>query len=127
MLRGKSIGMDWPTVERRDITAEDVRKHNDWAGAKTVIEKAAVYEYSIVSIPANPEALAEAQDKGLIRLTKSYFPEPEKKIQIVVPARIVRAVPVVRPTVVARPVKRLTLDEAAHEAKRAVLIAKGAI
>jgi len=126
MLRGKSIGMDGMTVKRRDITPQDVRKNNAWAGAKTVIEGATIHEYSVVSIPANPEALTEAWDKGLIKLTKAYFPAPRKS-QIVVPKGVVKAVPVVRLVKVVRPVKVLSVEDAAAEARRRVLIAKGAI
>lgn len=70
-LKGWSIGMDFSTVVRREITPDDVRKRKDWAGARWIIEKAKMVEYSAVSIPANSEALTEADEKGMLSYTKA--------------------------------------------------------
>lgn len=74
ILKGVSIGMDFMTMKRRDLTERDVQKRADWAGAKAIIEAAEILEFSFVSIPANPDALVQADKKGMINLTKGYLP-----------------------------------------------------
>ena len=77
ILKGWSIGMDPSSMKMRDIEESDIRKRAEWAGAKRIIESAEIVEYSAVSIPANADALNRAYGKGLISLTKDYFPGPD--------------------------------------------------
>lgn len=72
-LKAISIGMDFMTLKRREITMEDIKSHSEWEDAHTVIESADVLEYSFVAIPSNPEAMVVAEQKGLIRHTKDYW------------------------------------------------------
>ena len=58
VLRGKSIG--FLPLELRDPTAEEKEK-----GARLVISKSLLCEYSVVSVPSNPAALVEQINKGL--------------------------------------------------------------
>lgn len=94
-LKGVSIGMDFMTMQRRDLTEKDVQKRADWAGAKAIIEKAEILEFSFVSIPANPDALVRADRKGLTRLLKEYLP-PLPRITRVSMAPSVKRVGIVR-------------------------------
>lgn len=123
---GKSIGMDCLTMGRRETTPADFKGHPSWAGARTIIERAKVLEYSDVSIPANASALNEARNKGLIRLTKSFFPEPTSTEVVVVPnVELVTQVRTVKTVV--RPVRGVTLSQVPGEVRRALRLAKGAI
>ena len=97
ILKGVSIGMDYATMQRRDLTEQDVKGRPDWAGARAVIEKATVLEFSFVSIPANPDALVQAEKSGLVCLTKSYF----RDMQPVTVRRSVRGT--VKRSAIARP------------------------
>lgn len=125
-LRGKSIGMDMASMVRREATPQDFKGSPKWTGARTIIERAKVLEYSDVSIPANADALNEARTKGLIRLTKSFFPEPVAVKVVRVPnVELVTQVRAVKTVV--RPVRSLTLVQAAGEIRQAVRFAKGAI
>lgn len=65
ILRGWSIGMDPMSARRRDIQPSEIRKRPDWAGARHIIERAEVVEYSVATIPANEDALSKAFSKGL--------------------------------------------------------------
>lgn len=58
VLRGKSIG--FLPLELREPTEEESQK-----GAKLVISKSLLCEFSVVSVPSNPEALVQAISKGL--------------------------------------------------------------
>lgn len=69
-LRGWSLGMDPFTLERREIRPEDIRKHREWAGARVMIQRAEVVEYSAVSIPCNQDALNKAFADGEYKLVK---------------------------------------------------------
>lgn len=57
--RGWSIGMDSMTIVRRRPTEKEIKKNPKWAQADWVIEKADVFEYSAVSVPACPSALSK--------------------------------------------------------------------
>ncbi len=73
-LRAWSIGMDPSTASGRELTEKDVRKRNEWAGGRFIIEKSDLLEFSAVSIPANEDALNRAYGEGLIKYTKQYLP-----------------------------------------------------
>ena len=81
-LPGKSIG---GVAKRRNITKEDLEKCPHWEGAKRVIYDSTVYEYSVVSVQANHNAIVEAVSKGLISLPEdvisSDFPEVEEMLR----------------------------------------------
>jgi phage head maturation protease len=96
-IKGWSIGMDWMSQKRRDLTEKDLKSRPDWAGASAVIEKASVLEYSAVSIPANAEAVTLAYERGLVKATKSYMPLPKRHVSVSVPRTV--GMCVVRPTV----------------------------
>lgn len=69
-MRGASVGLNMRTMEMRDVTPDDVRKNADFADAQAFIVKAELLEYSIVTVPANPDALTAALNKGIIKLTE---------------------------------------------------------
>lgn len=60
VLKGKSVG--FLPLDIRDPTAEELAAAPD---LQRVITRALLVEYSVVSIPSNPEALVEAVGKGL--------------------------------------------------------------
>ena len=64
VLRGKSIGFI-PTKARR-VTAADAEKNLALKDAQFIIEKATVFEYSVVNVGANQDALVQAVSKGLV-------------------------------------------------------------
>lgn len=73
-IRGWSVGMDPATAQVRDVTEKDCRRRPDWTGARSMVVKAELLEYSVATIPANPDALNRAHDEGLIKFTKQYLP-----------------------------------------------------
>lgn len=105
ILRGKSVGL--LPLEIRDPTPEELAAN---PALQRVISKSLLLEYSVVSVPSNPQALVEAINKGVTTLdawnikivrtpnkkvdkTKERQPEP-KVIKEVLPK-----VPAVIPTV----------------------------
>ncbi len=101
-LKGWSIGMEWQSIERRDLKPGDLKKRPDWAGARSVITSAEIIEYSAVSIPANPDALNRAYAKGMFKTARPWIEldiegeseqDLERRVQVlrkVVPIRLVR-------------------------------------
>jgi hypothetical protein len=69
LVRGKSIGFRPPEDVRPGEwgppTSHELRARPDWAGAKRVIRRAVMLEYSVVPVPMNQEALVLAVSKGL--------------------------------------------------------------
>ena len=63
VLRAFSIGFRVPSEGYRDATDSDRRKFGD--SVRRVITKAKLFEFSVVTVPANQEALAIAVSKGL--------------------------------------------------------------
>lgn len=118
ILVGKSIGMDCATLRRRDIEPKDVASRADWTGAKAIIIEADILEYSVVSIPANPDALMQAEKAGMVRLTKQYMPHTPKITRVCVP-KITRAP---TPRIVRAPLTARTLKQ---EVERQVRVARG--
>lgn len=81
-LRGASIGCPWSSLTYKDCTPEDVKDNPHYKGARSLIVKSELREWSIVSIPSCPLALA--LEKGLItEHTKHYFTEvvPEQRVR----------------------------------------------
>ncbi len=107
VLIGKSIGMDQLTIKRRRIVPADYHKRMDWKTAQTIIEEAEVYEYSVATVPCNPDAVLQAYEKGLIRLTLSEFPEltrVTRVTRVAMPIKVRRIVRVARGRVAQRDV-----------------------
>lgn len=71
-LRGASIGCPWSSLSCRDCTPEDVKDNPHYKGARSLITKCEIREWSVVSVPSCPLALA--LEKGLItKHTQHYF------------------------------------------------------
>jgi hypothetical protein len=70
-LRGVSIGFKPPDDMRPGEwgppTREELARRPDWAGAKRVIRRSVLLEYSICALPMNPRALVAAVNKGVHR------------------------------------------------------------
>ncbi len=62
-LKAFSVGFN-PT-EHRQPTTKDLTKHPEWAEVRRIYSKWEMLEYSVVPIPANPDALVTAVGKGL--------------------------------------------------------------
>lgn len=122
-LRGFSIGMDPGTMKIREIEEADVRKRKEWAGAKRIIESASVIEYSLVTIPANEDALTLAYSKGLIKHTAKHLPRPAPPVRIeTVNVRAVETIRIATPEV--KP-KRYTQAESDAYIKRRLDFVRG--
>lgn len=74
VIRGVSVGFQ--SIETRRPTAEDKAKFGD--NVSTIHSKWNLLEFSVVSIPANAEALIDAVDKGILstKSAKRYFDIP---------------------------------------------------
>lgn len=66
-LPGKSVG---GLGKVREITKEEYDANPSWKSAKTIIDEMVVYEYSIVPIQANKNAIVEAVAKSVV-----FFPD----------------------------------------------------
>jgi len=88
-IRGFSIG--FKVLEATAPTPEEQRRYG--AAVDTVIRKAKLLEYSIVSMPANPDAIMQLAFKGKIRRSSAIafgVPDsPERKFFRVSPIRTV--------------------------------------
>lgn len=71
ILQAHSIGFQ--ALEESPPTNQEIKKYPDWAMARNVIRKWELLEFSIVGIPANPEALALAVSKSLSPEVKGMF------------------------------------------------------
>jgi len=70
-LKAFSIGFD--PHESSPPTRDEIRKRPDWAAARLVHRKWTLLEVSVVSVPANPEALAMAVSKGTLHLSEEMM------------------------------------------------------
>lgn len=81
-LPGKSIG---GVGKSRLITKEDIEKNPSWAGAKRIVDEVLIYEYSVVSVQANKNAIVEAVAKSLVQVPEDFlqtnFPEVYKVLK----------------------------------------------
>jgi HK97 family phage prohead protease len=81
VLRAFSIGF-MPTKggppEEKEITEKPA-----WAKARWIIRASELYEFSCVSVPANPEALAMAVSKGMLcneTMERLHLEDPRKRV-----------------------------------------------
>lgn len=69
LARGKSISFRPPTDfqpgDWGPPTPEELRSRPDWKGARRIIRRCVMFEYSVCPIPMNQEALTIAVSKGL--------------------------------------------------------------
>jgi len=84
VLRSYSIGFQ-PDSQPSAATREELSAHPEWSKAKRVIRSYDLLEYSLVGIPANPDALTLCVAKGLISAATGVLlkrvplePTPEK-------------------------------------------------
>ena len=94
ILKGKSIG--FLPLEARPPKEDEIKARPDWAGARLIFPKTVLLEYSIAPVPANPDALVQAVNKGLripLRMLEEMGivimgepAEPETKTEPVQPA-----------------------------------------
>ena len=70
-LRGISIGFrppdDFQPGDWGPPTREELARRPDWKGAVRVIRRCVLLEYSVCSLPMNPQALVVAVNKGITR------------------------------------------------------------
>lgn len=104
-LNAVSIG--FRSIDAGPPTEKELRKHPEWAGANRIFRESELVEFSVVNVPANPDALISAIRKGHIRLSaptmqaffehEIYPPQPERSIK-----RIVTMVhsPIMRPIII---------------------------
>lgn len=75
-LPGKSVG---GVAKFREPTKEDIEKNPDWAGVKRISENVLIYEYSVVPIQANKNAIVEAVAKSIVKFPEEtlqkHFPD----------------------------------------------------
>jgi HK97 family phage prohead protease len=77
ILRGFSIGFQPVVEDMSPPTTKELRERPEWAAVRCIYRKSSLLEYSAVSIPANPEALALAVSKGLVcDQLKAMLPTP---------------------------------------------------
>lgn len=103
-LSGASLALSNRSLEIRHVTPQDIRKNPELAEAERIIVKGELIEFSVVSIPANQEALATAVSKGLVNHTRRFF------------ETLYRTKGVVRP--VKMPVVRVALQTPNHTIRR---------
>lgn len=63
ILKGRSIGFIPLVIDTP--TPEQLQARPDWKDADLIISKGEMFEYSVVSVPCNDEALQQAVSKGL--------------------------------------------------------------
>ena len=84
-LRGASIGCPWGSLTYKDCTPDDIKENPHYKGARALITKAEMREWSVVSVPSCPLALA--LEKGFItKHTSHYFTDVTPKAK---PFRVV--------------------------------------
>lgn len=78
ILKGRSIG--FLPLEYAPPTEEHIKARPEWKNARAIIPRSLMYEYSVVSVPANQDALVEAVSKGFRReLTTLGIELPQPK------------------------------------------------
>lgn len=84
-LRGISIGFrppdDLQPGEWGPPTREELARRPDWKGAERVIRRSVLLEYSICSLPMNPQALVAAVNKGVHRPVFSPPPKTSHRLE----------------------------------------------
>ncbi len=61
-LNAFSVG--FKPIDHREPDERDIKEHPEWSGVDRIISKWELLEYSVVPVPANPEALVSAISKG---------------------------------------------------------------
>lgn len=72
-IRGASLALSNRTLKIRAVTPDDIRKQPELADADRIIEEGELIEFSIVTIPANQEALSSAISKGIVKHTRPFL------------------------------------------------------
>jgi hypothetical protein len=80
MLPGKSIG---GVSKWREATKEEIEK-----GITAVADETVIYEYSVVTVQSNNNAVVEAVSKGILNLSEeilqNYFPEAYAEVKEII-------------------------------------------
>ena len=112
---------------------KELRARPEWAGASRIFRKSELVEFSVVNVPANPDALVTAIRKGNLSLSaatlKHFFgveptavePQPIRDIKRVV---TITRVPMIRRVPIIRPVT-ITNEQVKAIAQRTVQTARG--
>jgi HK97 family phage prohead protease len=74
-LKGFSIGFIPDRSATGAPTQKELQGRSDWKGAKSIIRKSEMVEYSAVPIPANPQALARAWHDHDLLISKALAQE----------------------------------------------------
>jgi len=94
----KTVSIGFMPIESHEPTKEDIEAYKkrgmDLRGVRRIHDKIVMLEYSIVNVPANPEATIEAVSKGILEIS----PEMQQDLNIyqdpiVIPPDIKKAVP----------------------------------
>lgn len=126
-IRGASLALNNRTLKIRAVTPGDVRKQPELADADRIIEEGELIEFSIVTIPANQDALASAVSKGIVNHTRPFLEPILRRIRLV--QKAARFVERVAPEEAARTVERVGTPEADPEklVRRAIAYRAGRI
>lgn len=82
---GVSVGVRYDEVH--PPTERELRAHPEWAGARQIVSKWTLYEYSFTPVGSNPEAMALGIEKG--RITSASLRLLELPVKVtVVPAAV---------------------------------------
>ena len=104
-MSGVSIGFDVKPGGMRKPTEDELKLRPDWKGTWSIIDKWLLLEYSLCSIPCNPDALiARAKSLGMndasLGVLRKSMPEPESNLPEIpdgsvdfVKAQIIRMTP----------------------------------
>lgn len=69
-LRAFSIGFNPLPGKSTPPTPAEIKRKPDWADVRTVHREWNLLEYSVVPVPANPEALTMAVSKGMLHISR---------------------------------------------------------
>lgn len=117
-LSGASLALSNRSLEMRHVTPDDIRKNPELADADVIITKGELIEFSVVSIPANQEALATAVSKGLVNHTKRFFEtlyRPDRRVARPVVRRVKMPVVRVAPETPKHTIRRVGTTKADQE------------
>lgn len=100
-MKAFSIGFDPDPEASGKPTEEELKQNPGWKDVRRVYRKWSLLEYSAVSVPSNPEALALSLSKGSIELcehTRSLLSLPplRRRVCVAIPVRIAGARRLVR-------------------------------
>lgn len=138
LIRGgflSAVSIGFRAIDVGPPTTKELKSHPEWAEAKRIFRKSELVEFSVVNVPANPDALITAIRKGLVKLSddtlKSFGvtiePEPEVEPQ---PQSVIKRIvtfrkcPIIRPAPMIRHIP-LTTEQIKDIAKRTTQSARG--